>query len=214
MEKDFPKISHSLNELVEKIDHCTLVIGNFDGVHAGHVKILEKLSEIKQSSGGLLSTVLVTFDPHPRQVLGRILANELICSLPEKIKLLSGYYLDYLVIEPFTLEYAALSHVDFIKILRGKIAFDYLLLGYDFGIGRDRLGDKGPIGNLAQLENFKVIEMSPYLAGEQIVSSSHIRELLRAGEVRQAGRLLGRDSNLSGAIVHGVGRGRKLEFPR
>jgi len=64
---------------------------------SGHVKILEKLSEIKQSSGGLLSTVLATFDPHPRQVLGRILANELICSLLDKIKLLSGHNLDAFV---------------------------------------------------------------------------------------------------------------------
>jgi riboflavin kinase/FMN adenylyltransferase len=175
----------------------SVAIGTFDGVHRGHRGVLERAR-----TPGLRSAV-VTFDPHPRVVLGRQV--ELLTTLERRLELISELGLDDAVVLAFTPELAATPPAVFAdRVLRAAGAVR-IAAGADFRFGRRRAGD------LALLESLGFeVERVPLLEG---VSSSAIREALRAGDVRTAAELLGRPPEVDGVVVSGDARGGTLGFP-
>ncbi|HZS29924.1 MAG TPA: riboflavin biosynthesis protein RibF [Gaiellaceae bacterium] len=172
-------------------------IGTFDGVHLGHRRVVEAA----QAAG--LRTTVVTFDPHPRAVLGGRV--ELLATLERRLELLEAAGVDDVLVLRFDEHLAALEAEEFAERMLRGIGADVIAVGETFRFGRGREG------NLALLEALGFdVRRVPLLAN---VSSSRIRELVHAGEMERAAALLGRPPEVEGIVVHGDGRGRALGFP-
>jgi riboflavin kinase / FMN adenylyltransferase len=175
----------------------SVAVGTFDGVHRGHLRVIDAAR-----SAGLRTTV-VTFDPHPRAVLGGQV--ELLATLERRLELFEEAGVEDVLVLPFDEELAALSAEEFaLQMLRG-IGGETIAAGETFRFGRGREGDLDLLASLG-LEVRRVP-----LVGN--VSSSRIRELLHAGETERAATLLGRPPEVEGIVVRGDGRGRELGFP-
>jgi riboflavin kinase/FMN adenylyltransferase len=174
-----------------------VAVGTFDGVHRGHLEVIEAA----RTPG--MRTAVVTFDPHPRSVLGSEV--ELLTTLERRLELLEAAGVDDVLVLRFDESLAALPAAGFAEgVLRG-IGAEVVAAGETFRFGRGREGD------LELLAQFGLgVRRVPLLEG---VSSSRIRELLHAGAVEEAATLLGRASEVEGTVVHGDGRGRALGFP-
>jgi riboflavin kinase / FMN adenylyltransferase len=173
-----------------------IAIGTFDGVHRGHRRVIEAA----QASG--LPTTVVTFDPHPRIALGNQV--ELLSTLERRLELLAALGVETHVV-PFTSELALATPADFAESVLRPLGAAVIAAGENFRFGRGR---SGSLDTLAEL-GFDVRRV-PLVEG---ISSSRIRQLLRAGEVEGAARLLGRPPELEGTVVAGDARGGTLGFP-
>jgi len=174
-----------------------VAIGTFDGVHLGHRRVLEAVV-----AAGLTPTV-VTFDPHPRLALGY--GVELLTTLERRLELLAAAGIEESLVVEFDLEVARLSPEAFVDDVLRRIGAEVIAAGSNFRFGQGRSGD------LALLERLGFDVRTVPLA--QGVSSSRIRELLRAGEIERAGKLLGRPPEVEGTVVAGDARGGTLGFP-
>jgi riboflavin kinase / FMN adenylyltransferase len=174
-----------------------VAIGTFDGVHLGHRRVLDAVK-----AAGEAPTV-VTFDPHPRIALGYEV--ELLATLGRRLELLAEAGIEETLVVEFDLELAQLPPEEFVEAVLRPIGADVVVAGANFRFGRGRAGD------LALLERLGFDVRSVPLA--EGISSSRIRELLRAGEVERAARLLGRPAELEGIVVAGDARGGTLGFP-
>lgn len=174
-----------------------VAIGTFDGVHLGHRAVLRAAAET-----GLAPTV-VTFNPHPRTALGNQV--ELLTTLERRLELIAAAQIEETLVLEFTLELAALEPEDFAERVLRAIGTQAIVAGGDFRFGRGR---RGHLGLLACL-GFEAREV-PEVGG---ASSSRIRQLLRAGEVEEGARLLGRPVEVEGVVVTGDARGGTLGFP-
>ena len=172
-------------------------IGTFDGVHLGHRRVLDAVE-----AAGLVSTVL-TFDPHPRVALGYEV--ELLTTLERRLELLEQAGIEETLVVEFDLDLARLEPEEFVEAVLRPIGAEVVVAGANFRFGRSRSGDLALLGNLG----FDVRAV-PLVEG---VSSSRIRELLRAGEVGRAAGLLGRPAEVEGTVVAGDARGGTLGFP-
>ena len=208
----FMKIYNDINEFQE-INNAVVTIGLFDGVHLGHVKILDRLKKIAQNEQG--ETLAITFNPHPRLVLNKENAQiKLLNSLPEKIKLLEKAGLDHLLIIPFTEKFAELSPDEFIgRILIEKIHPSHVVVGYNHTFGKNAGGDFIDLRNFAIEKKFKVEEVAAQKLGKAGISSSKIRLLLEKGEIEEANAMLGYPYFISGKVVRGQQLGKLLGFP-
>ena len=206
------KIYNNINEFQE-INNAVVTIGLFDGVHLGHVKILDRLKKIAQNEQG--ETLAITFNPHPRLVLNKENAQiKLLNSLPEKIKLLEKAGLDHLLIIPFTEKFAELSPDEFIgRILIEKIHPSHVVVGYNHTFGKNAGGDFIDLRNFAIEKKFKVEEVAAQKLGKSGISSSKIRLLLEKGEIEEANAMLGYPYFISGKVVRGQQLGKLLGFP-
>jgi riboflavin kinase / FMN adenylyltransferase len=184
---------------VDQLEACprAVAIGSFDGVHVGHRKVLAALRE-----SGLRSTVL-TFDPHPREVLGYDVA--LISTLERRLELFAGLGIDETLVVEFTPSLAGVEAATFASSHVLPIGTELVVAGEDFRFGAARTGD------LALLERLGMrIEVVPHVPG---VSATTIRRLIAAGDVRAAAPLLGRPVEVEGTVVSGDARGGTLGFP-
>jgi riboflavin kinase/FMN adenylyltransferase len=174
-----------------------VAIGTFDGVHRGHVRVIDA------ARGAGLRTAVVTFDPHPRSVLGGRV--ELLATLERRLELLDQAGVDDVLVLRFDEALAALSAAEFAdRMLRG-IGAELVAAGETFRFGRRREGDLGLLEELGlDVRRVPLVEN---------VSSSRVRELVHAAEVERAAKLLGRPPEVEGAVVRGDGRGRELGFP-
>jgi len=206
------KIYNDINEFQE-INNAVVTIGLFDGVHLGHVKILDRLKKIAQNEQG--ETLAITFNPHPRLVLNKENAQiKLLNSLPEKIKLLEKNGLNHLLIIPFTEKFAELSPDEFIgRILIEKIHPSHVVVGYNHTFGKNAGGDFIDLRNFAIEKKFKVEEVAAQKLGKTSISSSKIRLLLEKGEIEEANAMLGYPYFISGKVVRGKQLGKRLGFP-
>ncbi len=192
---------------------AVITIGTFDGVHRGHQKIIQQVKEEAKKCGG--ESVLITFDPHPRQVLSsRGHSPELLNSLDEKILLLEKHQIDHLIVVPFTNAFSKLSATEYVEdFLVEKIHPHIIVIGYDHHFGHNR---EGNIHLLRQMEShyqFRVEEIPEQIVHDITISSTRIREYLKTGQTGLANELLGYPYFISGKVVHGDKRGRKLGFP-
>lgn len=196
-----------------RLERPIVSIGTYDGVHLGHQKILSRLKDIASQANG--DVVLLTFHPHPRKVLFPNQNDlQLLSTLDEKVKLLSRYGVQHLVIQPFTKEFSQMEHTTFIKeILVKKLGVHTLVIGYDHQFGHDRKGSFKELAELAPSYGFKIEEIPEQDIDEVAISSTRIRKALFQGDVKDAANLLGYDYQLSGKVVKGSQLGRTLGFP-
>ncbi len=206
------RVVTDLRELGNLASATVLTIGNFDGVHLGHQKLLRRVVEAARAGGAIPAAV--TFDPPPRKLLTPERAPRLLTPIDPKCRLVEQQGIELLVILPFTWKLARLSPAEFVrKILVERLRAVRIEVGPNFRFGHRQAGDVKLLDELSRREGFD-IEVLPTveLRGERI-SSSRIRQLLDEGRVGRAGRLLGRPFTVSGRIVPGSGVGRKKTVP-
>lgn len=198
---------------VRDIPQAVVTIGTFDGVHIGHQAIFKKMKELAQSVDG--QTVVVTFSPHPRQVLNIDSSNlRFICTEEEKLRLFERFGIDNVVIIPFTLEFARTPSEVFIKdFIIDRIKPSYIVVGYDHHFGKNRMGDFDQLTQLGQQFGFKVERVEAQDVDEVAVSSTKIRHALAIGDVATANRLLGYPYSVTAEVVRGNEIGRTIGFP-
>ena len=192
---------------------AVVTIGTFDGVHAGHQQIIQRLRSIAAESNA--ETVVLTFFPHPRMVLQPD-DNDLkmITTMAEKEELLRFYGIDHLIIQPFNKEFSRLSAVEFVRdVLIRKVGMEVLVIGYDHHFGRNREGSYRDLEEMAPVYGFRLEEISEKMVNDVAVSSTKIRKALLNGNMEEARQLLGHDFTLSGMVVHGEKVGRTIGYP-
>lgn len=198
---------------VRNIPNAVVTIGTFDGVHIGHQAIFRKMRKLAENIDG--QTVVVTFSPHPRQVLNIDSSNlRFICTEEEKLKRIEQFGIDNVVIITFTKEFARTPSEDFIKnFIIERIKPSYIVVGYDHHFGKNRMGDFDQLTQLGQQFNFKVERVEAQDVDEVAVSSTKIRHALAIGDVATANRLLGYPYSVTAEVVRGNMIGRTIGFP-
>ncbi len=189
-----------------------LTIGTFDGIHLGHQALLTQLVQAARQRQA--QAAVITFDPRPKTVLAPHLANnDYLTTSAERVVLLEKLGLDVFIITPFTREFAQTPARDFIQLVVARINLVEFWAGHDFALGKNREGNLVKLTELGREFGYTVQAIEPLLLNGQVVSSTRIRDLLREGDVRQAAQLLGRYPSLTGVIITGQQRGRRLGFP-
>src|SRR5574339_479669 len=192
------------------LQNSWLTVGVFDGVHRGHQQIIEKITAGAHASDA--PAVVLTFDPHPASVLG---GREIKClTLPdERAELLAQLGVDVVITEPFTRQLSSVTAHDFMARLKRRLGLQYLLIGYDFALGKGREGNSTRLTEIGSELGYSV-EVVPAVSDESgVISSTEIRQLIEVGNVVEAARLLGHFYSLQGPVIHGDGRGRTLDVP-
>jgi riboflavin kinase/FMN adenylyltransferase len=189
-----------------------LTIGTFDGVHLGHQKILHKIAE----QAGLFNyeSVVLTFFPHPRMVLGKDTTIKLLNTLEEKEKLIEKTGIDHLIIQKFDEAFSNLSAADFVKqILVDKLNSGKIIIGYDHKFGKGRTADINNLIEFGKQFNFEVEEISAEEIGDIAVSSTKIRKALLEGNIQLVNQYLGYTFEFTGKVIEGKKIGRTIQFP-
>lgn len=186
-------------------------VGSFDGVHRGHQEIIRRLASGARETGA--PAVVVTFFPHPAEVLGRRKDPLYLSGPEERAALLHDLGVDVVVTHPFTLELAQLTARQFMEYLSAHLGLKRLIVGFNFALGHGREGDVPTLGRIGQELGYTVEAIGPVEVDGQVVSSSLVRARLLEGEVAQAAALLGRPYQVAGEVVLGDGRGKSLGIP-
>ena len=200
---------HSLEDL--SLQKTWLTIGIFDGVHCGHQEIIRHLTAGAKRANA--AALVISFYPHPAAVLGKR-KNVKYLSLPdEKAELLEKLGVDVFLGHPFGQEIAPLSAKEFMVRIEKRVQLKKMLIGYDFALGKDRQGDAEYLTALGEKSGYAVQTFEPLLSEGAAISSSRVRDALADGHVRDAHHLLGHPYTLCGSVIHGDGRGRKINIP-
>lgn len=188
-----------------------VAVGNFDGLHVGHRKILDRLCALAGERGG--RSLVLTFEPHPERALGRRTVR-MIDTPEQRIARLRGTCVDAVVVTPFDASFSRLDGPAFVDgILRGKLGARDIVVGRGFRFGRNRTGNTARLGRLGRRLRIVVHVVPPAVRDGRPVSSTAVRSLLERGRVEEAARLLGRPYEIVGRVVRGRARGRRLGFP-
>jgi riboflavin kinase/FMN adenylyltransferase len=189
-----------------------ITIGTFDGVHRGHRLVLDRLATRAQDTG--LRSVLVTFEPHPLDIVNPAAAPPLLTTAEEKAEVLVESQLHYAVVLPFTKTLASYDAEQFVdEVLRKRLRMQELLVGYDHGFGRGRSGDADVLKSLGATRGFAVTIVPPVQGSDgRPISSTAIRRAVAGGDLARAADGLARAYSVSGVVVAGAGRGRALGF--
>ena len=193
--------------------HGTFVtVGTFDGLHLGHQDVLGRLVRRARASG--LHSLLVTFEPHPLELVRPADAPPLLTTHDEKLEVLAEVGLDYVAVVPFTPALAALDAEQFVRrVLLERYRMHELLVGYDHRFGHGRSGDADLLRGLGERLGFGIDVVRPVQVGaERPVSSTLVRRAVAAGDLEGAARMLGRPYAVVGRVEHGMARGRGLGF--
>jgi len=191
---------------------AVITVGTFDGVHLGHRAILTRVA--RRASERKLPSVLVTFEPHPLEVVNPSAAPLLLSTTTEKLELVAECGVDYSVVLPFTPSLAALDPSAFVEaVLLERYCLRELLIGHDHGFGRGRSGDVHVLRRLGERHDFTVDMVEAVSVDGVPVSSSAIRRAIATGDLESARRSLGRRYGFSGRVIHGDQRGARLGFP-
>lgn len=198
--------------LKKKFNTPVITIGNFDGIHLGHQKILK---DVKRRSSELKGdSIVYTFEPHPLNILFPHKKVPLITSFSEKIKLIEESGIDIVICEDFTPEYANLSPRQFVKdILLDKIGVKAVFVGHDYAFGKGRKGNIDTLKQLGEELVFEVHVVDAVKVDAILVSSTKIRDTIQKGDVKKVAGFLGRSYSISGKVEKGKNRGKGLGFP-
>ena len=189
-----------------------LTIGTFDGVHIGHNKILTKL--VEESKKNNLSSLIMTFFPHPRMVLQKSQEIKMIDTIDEKIYLFKKTGVDNLIIQPFDENFSKIRAKEFVEeILVKKLKIKYIIIGYDHRFGKDREASVDDLKKFGLNYMFTVEEIAAQEIHSIAISSTKIRNAILKGEIKKCNEYLGRNFMLTGEVVHGDGLGKKINFP-
>lgn len=190
---------------IKKFKKAVVALGVFDGVHLGHKNILEAAVKKARSTGG--ESVVLTFWPHPQK-------EESLYSLEHRLRLIGALGIDACIVINFNRRFAMVKAQDFIKnILFKKIGARYVYVGENFRFGRNAQGDCGTLEKLSAIYNFKVKIFRIIKINNRPVSSTHIRFLIKKGDLNAARRLLTRRVSVLGTVIRGIRLGRRLGFP-
>ncbi|MEO0557561.1 MAG: bifunctional riboflavin kinase/FAD synthetase [Bacteroidota bacterium] len=197
---------------LQRDPRSVLTTGTFDGVHVGHQEILRYLVQRAHEVNGV--PTVVSFDPHPREVLGsdRI---PLLTTLEERARLLEALGVQRFVVLPFTRDLSLLEPEAYVEdVLIGQVGLREIIIGYDHRFGRGRAGDRSTLERLGARHGYSVDVIPAHIEAGATVSSSRIRrQLEKEGAAAEAARLLGRPYELAGTVVAGDQRGRTIGFP-
>lgn len=189
-----------------------IALGNFDGLHIAHKKIVDRTREIARAKN--LKCAIFLLDPHPASVLFPQSDLFLLSTVAERAEKLDKWGMDYLIIEDFTPEFSMLSPYSFVKdYLAGFLNVSEIIVGYDYSFGARGQGTPNELLKWSEELGYNVEIMPPVMLGSEVVSSSLIRELILKGEVKGASVYLGDYFTRTGRVVHGDGRGRHLGYP-
>jgi riboflavin kinase/FMN adenylyltransferase len=191
---------------------CVLTIGNFDGVHLGHLKVLAQVSQQAKKLG--LPSVVMTFEPQPMELFAKDKAPARLARLRDKFVQLSKLKLDRLLCVNFNREFADMPPEDFInELLVKKLGVKFLVVGDDFCFGRKRAGNFAMLQQAGREHGFEVVDTDSFCVREQRVSSTAIRTALANNDLATAELMLGRAYSINGRVAHGRKLGRQLGFP-
>ncbi len=189
-----------------------LALGNFDGLHRGHIKIIEKIRRVSAERGG--TALVLTFDPHPPRIVRPDKAPLLLMTLDQKIEALEKAGIHGVAIVRFTHELSRWEPETFVKsVLVDWLRVSEVWVGADFLFGRDRTGNFSLLRALGALHGFRAEKIDPVRYKDFVVSSTRIRRLVAEGRVDEAGALLGHHVFVDGTVVKGAGRGRTIGVP-
>jgi riboflavin kinase/FMN adenylyltransferase len=189
-----------------------VTVGSFDGVHRGHQAVLAEIT--RRARAGGLESLLVTFEPHPLEVVNPEAAPRLLTTPDEKRDVLAETPIDRVAVLPFTRELAQLDPAAFVRqVLRTQYGMRELVLGYDHGFGRGRSGDVEMVRRLGRDDGFAVDVVDAVREDGQPISSTLIRTAVAHGELARAALWLGRPYAVSGVVERGAGRGRTIGIP-
>ncbi len=206
------QILRDLAELPTRLRGGAVAIGNFDGVHRGHARIMSTLVRRAEQVGG--PAVVFTFDPHPVRLLRPEQAPPPLTWTERKAELLRALGVDAMVAYPTDEALLELSPQEFFdRIIRQALDARALVEGPNFFFGHNRSGDVELLGQLAASAGVKLEVVEPYVLEGEIVSSSRVRRAIAQGEVEMAARLLTQPYRIRGMVTHGAGRGAKIGFP-
>jgi riboflavin kinase/FMN adenylyltransferase len=194
------------------VEGTVVTVGTFDGVHRGHLDVIQRLVDQAKAAGK--PSLLVSFDPHPLEIVNPAAAPLLLTTSEEKLEVLAETGLEYFAIVPFTHALASYGAEEFVdEILRRRFRMTELLIGYDHGFGHRRAGNVGVLKQLGVERNFDVdVVEAVSLSDGQHVSSTSIRRAIAGGDLERAAEGLGRHYSVSGTVVAGNSRGKKLGF--
>ena len=193
-------------------EQSVLTIGTFDGIHIGHNKILKKL--VEESEKNKLSSLIMTFFPHPRMILQKSNEINMIDTIDEKIHLLEKMGIDNLIIHPFDDNFSKIRAKEFVEdILVKKLKIKQIIVGYDHRFGKDREASVEDLKKFGLDYMFHVNEIPAQEIDSITISSTKIREAILTGEIQKCNELLGRNFMLTGKVVYGEGLGKKMNFP-
>ncbi len=206
-------IAKNIQDIEDAIAGSCVTIGNFDGVHKGHQKLI-RLACSRAKARDLVS-VVVTFDPHPLRVLRDDKNPPFITLTEQKLELISEHGPQVCLLLNFTMDMAKLAPEDFVKkYLLNGLNMKEMIIGYDYHLGKGRAGNFETLTKLGKKHGFTVDRLDPVSLEDAVVSSTRIRDLVQAGKVWAARPLLGRFYQVKGEVVHGMNRGgRLLGFP-
>ena len=199
--------------ITEDFHGSFVTIGNFDGVHLSHRFICRKLAGEAKNAGS--KSLVITFDPHPKMILHpAIRPFYLITTLEEKLKLLEDCGIDGVLVIPFSLDYSRITAEEFVRGFLGqKLAIKKIIVGHDYTFGRGKKGNSDYLISCGNEMGFAVEVVDAVKAGDDIISSTLIRNLILKGDIKKVTELLGRWYNVAGTVVTGFGRGVGLGFP-
>lgn len=199
-------------ELLPRFKRAVVTIGTFDGVHQGHRKIIQALKQEAAQVNG--ETVLITFHPHPRNVVQPHKPLQLINTMDEKIALLEKAGIHHLVVVPFTAAFAGQTAEEYIRdFLVQRFQPATIIIGYDHRFGKNRSGDYLLMEEKAKEYEYKLLEIPKHVLDEISVSSTKIRNAILNSEIDTANKLLGYEFFFEGKVVQGDQLGRKLGYP-
>jgi len=197
-------------EQFEKLSkNPVLTIGNFDGVHKGHLALFNKVKERASNIGG--QSVVMTFEPHPIKVMMPGKGPPLITPTQQKLRLIENAGIDFILCIPFTEKFAKISPRDFVKgLLVDKIGIKEIVVGHDYSFGHKRQGNIELLQEMGNDLGFIVHVVEPVFLDHTLVSSTSVRNLVQDGNLSESKRLLGRDYQVCGTVVKGKDRGARL----
>ncbi|MCK5012385.1 MAG: bifunctional riboflavin kinase/FAD synthetase [Candidatus Omnitrophica bacterium] len=206
------KVIYGTGKVNKTFRNAVLVIGVFDGLHIGHQKLIKAAVRRAKKIG--MPAIVMTFSPHPVEVLHPKRYLPFIVSLPHRLKLIEQLDVTACIIIRFTRRFSQLTAEQFIKkYLAGYIRPKEVFVGGDFCFGQKREGTALYFKNAGRKYGFKVNAVSPLKTGNKKIGSSHIRRLIVQGKLNAAKRFLGRNVSVIGKVVKGDGRGKTLGFP-
>ena len=206
------KVHYDLQQL-PIFKNGVITTGAFDGVHIGHQQIIDRMKQIASSISG--ETVIITFHPHPRKIISSVPGEiKQLTSLNERIILLENAGIDHLVVIPFDYQFSNLSAEDYVKqFLVANFHPHTIIVGYDHHFGKGRKGDFELLKNIGESIGFNVEQINEQIIGDEIISSTYIRNYLGEMNVLKANELLGYAYFFDGFIVRGNQIGRTIGFP-
>ena len=206
------RIIRGTKNITGPIPHPVMAIGNFDGVHVGHQALFRKTAELALAHEG--TAIAFTFEPHPLKIIAPEKVPPLLTHFKKKMELIESFGINQVICADFTRQFADQQPRDFSKnILFEKIGVKDIVVGFDYAFGRGREGTIPYLKKMGEEFGFRVHVVEPFKLAGQTVSSSHVRELIEAGQVETARQFLGRDYSILGPVISGYKTGQSIGFP-